>query len=144
MVQFSLKFMINVRVDFDFDKVNIPILGGDVPRRFLYGRYISQLICFASASSNVSDLTCRNKALTAKLFRQAYRYHKLYLAFSKFYRRQSGLATKCNVSFKKLLQQDISEPDFYDDLVYRIRKVVGKSNVSEQFRKLINRHKHLI
>ena len=26
-------------------------------------------------------------------------------------------------------------PDFYGDLVYRIRKIVGKSNFSEQFRK---------
>ena len=33
----------------------------------------------------------------------------------------------------------ISEPEFYGDLVYRFRKIVGKSNFSEQFRKLINR-----
>ena len=37
------------------------------------------------------------------------------------------------------LQQGISEPEFYGDLVYRIRKIVVKSNFSEQFRKLINR-----
>ena len=30
-----------------------------------------------------------------------------------------------------------------DDLVYRFRKIVGKSNFSEQFRKLINRHKRI-
>ena len=29
------------------------------------------------------------------------------------------------------------------DLVYRFRKIVGKSNLSEQFRKLINRYKRI-
>ena len=29
----------------------------------------------------------------------------------------------------------------FGDLVYRIRKIVGKSNFSEQFQKLINRYK---
>ena len=43
----------------------------------------------------------------------------------------------------RLLQQGISEPEFYSDLVYRIRKIVGKSNFSEQFRKLINRYKRI-
>ena len=65
----------------------------------------------------------------------------LYLAFSKFYRRHSELVEKYNVSSRKLLQQGISEPEFYGDLVYKIRKIVGKSNFSEQCRKLINRYK---
>ena len=39
------------------------------------------------------------------------------------------------------MQLGISEPEFYGDLVYRLRKIVGKSNFSEQFRKLINRNK---
>ena len=46
-------------------------------------------------------------------------------------------------NFKTLLQQGISEPEFYGDLVYRFRKIVGKSNFSEQFRKLINRYKRI-
>ena len=37
----------------------------------------------------------------------------------------------------------ISEPEFYGDLVYRFRTIVGKSNFSEQFRKLINRYKRI-
>ena len=41
------------------------------------------------------------------------------------------------------MQQGISEPEFYGDLVYRIRKIVGKSYFSEQFRKLINRYKRI-
>ena len=114
-----------------------------VPRRTSYRVYISQLIRFARASSNLNDFNYRNKALTAKLLRQGYRYFKLRKAFSKFYRRHSALLEKYSVSLKTLLQQGISEPEFYGDLVYRFRKVVGKSNFSEQFRKLINRYKRI-
>ena len=131
------------RDDFDFDIVNIPFLDGDVPRRTSYGVYISQLIRFARDSSNLNDFNCRNKALTAKLLRQGYRYFKLRKAFSKFYRRHSALLEKYSISLKILLQQGISEPEFYGDLLYRFRKIVGKSYFSEQFRKLINRYKRI-
>ena len=50
MAQFPLKYK---RDDFDLDIVNVPFLDGDVPRRTSYGVYISQLIRFARASSNV-------------------------------------------------------------------------------------------
>ena len=118
---------------------NAEIVDGDVPRRTC----VSQLIRFARASSNLSDFNCRNKALTAKLLRQGYRYFRLRKVFSKFYRRHSALVEKYNVGLKILLQQGMSEPEFYGDLVYRFRKIVGKSNFSEQFRKLINRYKRL-
>ena len=39
-------------------------------------------------------LTIPNKALTAKLLRQCYRYFKFRKAFSKFYRRHSALLEK--------------------------------------------------
>ena len=111
------------RDDFDFDIVNFPFLDGDVPRRTSYGVYISQLIRFARASSNLNDFNYRNKALTAKHLRQGYPYFKLRKAFSKFYRRHSALLEKYSVSLKTLLQQGISEPEFYGDLVYRFRKL---------------------
>ena len=56
------------------------------------------------------------------LFRQGYRYFELSKAFSKFYRRHSALIEKYSVSLKTLLQQGISEPEFYGDLMYRFRK----------------------
>ena len=115
------------RDDFDSDIVNFPFLDGDVPL----------------ASSHVSNFNCRNKALTAKLLKQGYRYHKLRKVISMFYRRHSELVDKYNVSLRKPLQQGISKPEFYSDLLYRIRKIVGKSNFSEQFRKLINRYKRI-
>ena len=63
--------------------------------------------------------------------------------FSKFYRRHSELVEKYNVSLRKLLQQGISEPESYGDLVYRISNIVGNSNFSEQFGNLINRYKRI-
>ena len=57
--------------------------------------------------------------------------------------RHSALLEKYNFGLKIFLQQGISEPEFYGDLVYRFRKIVGKSNFSEQFRKLIKRYKRI-
>ena len=131
------------RDGFDFDIVNFPFLDGDVPRRTSYGVYISQLIIFARAYSHLNDFNYSNEALTAKLLRQGYHYFKLRKAFSKFYRRHSALLEKYSVSLKTLLQQGISEPEFYGDLVYILRKIVGKSNFSEQLRELINRYKKM-
>ena len=128
------------RDDFDFDIVNFAFLDGIVPRRTSYGVYISQLIRFARASSNVSDFNCRNKALIPSSLSRAIVIISCVRLFSKFYRRHSELVEKYNVSLKKLLQQGISEPEFCGDLVQRIRKIVWKSNFSEQFRKLINRY----
>ena len=131
------------RDDFDFDIVNFPFLDGDVPRRPSYGVYISQLIRFARVCSHVDDFNTRNKCLTAKLLKQGYRYHKLRKAFSKFYRRHNELVSKFNVGLKSLLQQGLSEPEFYGDLVYKFKKIRGMTDFSSQFRKVIMRYKRI-
>ena len=64
------------RDDFDFDTVNFPFLGGDVPRRPSYGVNISQLIRFARVCIYVEDFNACNKYLTTKLLLQVNRYHK--------------------------------------------------------------------
>ena len=65
-------------------------------------------------------------------------------AFSFFFSRTQCLGRNIYiVSLKTLLQQGISQPEIYGDLVYRFRKIVGKSNFSEQFGKFINRGKEL-
>ena len=125
------------RDDFDFEIVNFPFLDGDVPRSTSYGVYISQLIRFARASSIVADFNTRNKLLTQKLLKQGYRYHKLRKTFSKFYRQYYDLISKFQVGLKSLLCQGLSEPDFYGDLVYKLKKIVGSNNFSAQFIKII-------
>ena len=128
------------RDDFDFEIVNFPFLDGDVPRSTSYGVYISQLI---RASSYVTDFNTRNKLLTQKLLKQGYRYHKLRKTFSKFYRRYFDLISKFQVGLKSLLRQGLSEPDFYGDLVYKLKKIVGSNNFSAQFIKIISHYKKI-
>ena len=90
------------------------------------------------ASSYVTDFITRNKLLTQKLLKQGYRYHKLRKTFSKFYRRYFDLISKFQVGLKSLLRQGLSEPDFYGDLVYKLKKIVGSNNFSAQFIKIIS------
>ena len=78
-------------------------------------------------SSHVTDFNARNKSLTAKLLQQGYRYHKLRKTFSKFYRRHYELVSKFSVRLKILLHQGLSEPEFYGDLVYKFKKIVGRA-----------------
>ena len=54
--------------------------------------------------------------------------HKLRKTFSKFYRRYFDLISKFQVGLKSLLRQGLSEPDFYGDLVYKLKKIVGSNN----------------
>ena len=126
--------------DFNFKIVNFQFLDGDVPRSPSYGVYISQLIRFARECSNVDDFNNRKLFLTAKLLKQGYRYHKIRKAFSKFYHRHSELIVKYNIGLKTLLQQGISEPIFYGDLVYKFKRIVGKPNFSDQFKKIVKRY----
>ena len=126
------------RDDFNFEIVNFPFLGGDVSRSRSYGVYISQLIRFARVCSNVDDFNNRNLFLTAKLLKQGYQFHKFRKAFSQFCHRH--LIVKYNIWSKTLLHQDISEPIFYGDLVYKFKRIVGKSNFSDQFKKIVKRY----
>ena len=131
------------RDDFDFEIVNFPFLDGDVPRSTSYGVYISQLIRFARASSYVTDFITRNELLTQNLLKQGYRYHKLRKTFSKFYGRFYDLISKFQVGLKSLLRQGLSESDFYGDLVYKLKKIVGSNNFSAQFIKIISHYKKI-
>ena len=96
---------------------------------------------FFKSIETVVDFNARNKSLTAKLLQQGYRYHKLRKTFSKFYRRHYELVSKFNVGLKTLLHQGLSEPEFYGDLVYKFKKIVGRVDFSDQFRKIIVRYK---
>ena len=51
--------------DYNFERVNFPLLDGDVPRSPSYGVYISQFIRFARECSNVDEFNNRNLFLTA-------------------------------------------------------------------------------
>ena len=115
--------------DFDFNIVNFPFLDGDVPRRPSYGVYISQLIRFARASSHVTDFINGNTFLILLTPQSV----------SKFYRRHFELIEKYHVNVKKLMQQGICNPEFYGDLVYKFKKIIGNPNVLHPFKRIVNR-----
>ena len=94
-------------------------------------------------SSHVADFNAHNKSLTAKLLQQGYRYHKLRKSFSKFYCRHYELVSKFNIGLKTLLHLGLSELKFYGDLVYKLKKIVGRADFSDQFKKIIVRCKRI-
>ena len=97
-------------------------MDGEVPHSTSYGVYISQLIRYTRVSSHVANFNARNKILTAKPLQQGYRYHKLRKTFSKFYHRHFELVSKFSVGLKTRLHQGLSEPEFYGELVYKLKK----------------------
>ena len=48
-----------------------------------------------------------------------------------------------NVGLKTLLHHGLSEPEFYGDLVYKFKKIVGRADFSDQFEKIIVRYKRI-
>ena len=84
-----------------------------------------------------------NLPKSTPLLQQGYQYHKLRKTFSKFYRRHYELVSKFSVGLKTLLHQGLSEPEFYGDLVYKFKKIVGRADFSDQFRKIIVRYKRI-
>ena len=88
---------------------------------------ISQLIRFARVSSHVADLNARNKSLTAKLFIFSNRaigiinFERLSTSFIAD-TMHNELVSKFSVGLKTLLHQDLSELEFYGDLVYKFKE----------------------
>ena len=53
------------------------------------------------------------------------------------------MISKFQVRLKSLLRQGHSEPEFYDDLVYKLKKIVGSNNFAAQFIKIISHYKKI-
>ena len=101
------------------------------------------VLSYATCSDYVSDFNTCNKLLTQKLLKQGYRYHKLRKTFSKFYGRYYDLISKFQVGLKSLLRQGLYEPEFYGDLVNKLKKIVGSNDFSAQFIKIISHYKKI-
>ena len=126
------------RDDFGFGVVGFPFLDGGVPRSASCGVCVSRLVRFAGASGCVAGFGACGRLLAQGLLRQGYRYHRLCKTFSGFCRRCYDLISKFQVGLKSLLRKGLSEPDFYGDLVYRLRKIVGSDSFSAQFIKIMS------
>ena len=51
--------------------------------------------------------------------------------------------SKSKVGLKTLLLQGLSEPEFYGDLIYKFRKIIGKNDFPNHFKRRINRYKSI-
>ena len=51
--------------------------------------------------------------------------------------------SKYNVGLKTVLLQGLSEPEFYGDLVYKFRKIIGKNDFPYHFKKIVVRYKKI-
>ena len=128
------------RGGFAFEIVNFPFLDGDVPRSPSCGVCVSRLVRFARVCSKVNGFNSGNLFLTAKLLKQGYGCRGVRKAFSKFYYRHSELIVEYNIGLGALLRRGISEPIFYGGLVRGFKRIVGKPNFSDQFKKIIKRY----
>ena len=51
--------------------------------------------------------------------------------------------SKYNVRLKTPLLQGLSEPEFYGDLMYKFRKIIGKNDFPYHFKKIIVHYKKI-
>ena len=51
--------------------------------------------------------------------------------------------SKYNVGLKRLLLEGLSEHEFYGDLVYKFRKIIGKNDFPYHFKKIIVRYEKI-
>ena len=53
------------------------------------------------------------------------------------------MISKFNAGLKSLLHKGLSEPEVYGDLVYKLNKIRGMTDFSDQLRKIIMRYKRI-
>ena len=107
------------------------------PVLHLTGSTYHKLSVLQGACSSVEDFHIRNRTITEKLLKQGYRYNKLRKTFSKLYYRNLPLISKYTCNLKTLLRQGIFHPDFYGDVIYKLRKIFGHVYVANLFYKRI-------
>ena len=59
--------------------------------------------------------------------------------FSKFYYRNLPLISKYKCNLKSFLRQGISHPEFYGDVIYKLRKILGHTHFENLFIKRIKK-----
>ena len=94
------------RDDFNFKIKNFPNMCSNIPASPAYGVYISQLICYARASSNYSAFL--NLHLRNRLLDQGYKKIRLIRSLKKFIFRYQDLVAIYSVSVEKIINDGFS------------------------------------
>ena len=96
------------RDDFNFKIINFPNMCSNIPASPAYGVYISQLICYARASSNYSDFRKRHLHLRNRLLDQGYTKVRLIRSLKKFIFRYQDLVEIYSVSAETIISDAFS------------------------------------
>ena len=119
-----------------------PFLDGDVPCQPSYGVYISQLKIFSRGCSYVEDFMIMINASLLNFSNSVIGIISLEGLFPNY------IATTMNqfqiqCLTKILLHQGLLKPESYYDLVYKFKKIIGRTDFSDKFRKIIICHKRI-
>ena len=96
------------RDDFNFEIINFPNMCSNIPAFPAYGVYISQLIHYARASSNYSDILKRHLHLRNRLLDQGYKTIRLIRSLKKFIFRYQDLVEIYSVSAETIINDAFS------------------------------------
>ena len=88
--------------------LNFPNMCSNIPVSPAYGVYISQLIRYASASSNYSDFLKRHLHLRNRLLDQGYEKIRLIRSLKKFIFRYQDIVEIYSVSAEKIINDGFS------------------------------------
>ena len=74
------------RADFNFEVINYPFLGSNIPQQPSYGVFISQLIRFCEINCNVSEFKSDIDLLVTKLVAQNFDIDTIKIKFHSFFK----------------------------------------------------------
>ena len=100
---------------------------------------MSQLARYARACTNVGGFNERNFLLTSKLLKQGFLFHKLRKTFTKFFHRNRDILYKYKTQLKELLNNGIAHPQYYRDVVNKIRRIKGSDQFPDIIAKVIRK-----
>ena len=89
------------------------------------------------------QITCLLLSYFVVFFLNANDLLRVMQSINNAYFNHIHFVSKFQVGLKSLLRQGLSEPDFYGDLVYKLKKIVGSNNFSAQFIKRISHYKKI-
>ena len=108
--QISIKIY-DKRDDFNFTIMHFPSMCSNIPASPAYGVYISQLIRYASASSNYSDFLKRHLHLSNRLLDQGYKKIRLIRSLKKLIFRYQDLVEIYSVSAETIINDAFSNSE---------------------------------
>ena len=102
------------RDEFTFDIINYPYIDSNIPSSPAYGVYISRLVAFARACSNLQDFVFRHDLLARKLVSQGYNIKILRKSFTKFTEKHYDLVCNFNINNSDFFRKHLSLLDVHE------------------------------